>query len=192
VAGSAAKAREFLKGEGEVVQGAAEQIPLPDASQRIVLLESVLEHVDSPERCIAECYRILEPGGVLFVYTTNRYRFSLVGRNQEYTTRYFNWFPRLVKEMYVFHHLHYDPRLASYTPRPGVHWFSYADLCALGRRAGFGQFYSKLDLADPDSPIIARSWLRRRFYQACKYRPWLKALALLQFGNSIFMWKRPE
>lgn len=184
-------AQEFLGEPSRVLQGAAESLPLADGSQRVVLLEAVLEHVDSPRSSLEECHRVLEPGGVLYVYTTNRFRVSLRGVNGEYEVPFYNWFPRIVKESYVFHHLHYDPRLASFTPRPAVHWFSYSDLCALGRETGFGQFYSKLDLADQDSPEIRRRAITRFLYRYARFHPWLRALALLQFGNSIFMLKRP-
>ena len=53
--------------------------------------------------------------------TTNRYRFSPTGSNDEFRVRFFNWFPRIVKESYVFQHLHFDPTLANYSPRPAVH-----------------------------------------------------------------------
>ena len=75
ISGSVAAAIEFLEDPNRVYQGIAESIPLPDQSQRIVLLESVLEHVDSPVISLAECYRILAPDGVLYVSTTNKYRF---------------------------------------------------------------------------------------------------------------------
>src|SRR4051794_5992500 len=39
---------DTLEDPGAVVQGTAERIPLPDGSQRVVLCENVLEHVDSP------------------------------------------------------------------------------------------------------------------------------------------------
>jgi ubiquinone/menaquinone biosynthesis C-methylase UbiE len=192
VEGSVEAARGFLGDPARALRGAAEDMPFDDESQRIVLLEAVLEHVDSPRQSLAECHRVLEPGGVLYVYTTNRFRFSLRGRNGEYEVPFFNWFPRIVKESYVFHHLHYDPKLANYSPRPAVHWFSYTDLCALGREAGFGQFYSKLDLADENSPQIQKRASTRFLYRYAKFHPWLRALALLQYGNSIFMLKRPK
>jgi ubiquinone/menaquinone biosynthesis C-methylase UbiE len=192
VEGSADAAREFLDSPDAVLAGEAEAIPLPDESQRVVLMESVLEHVDSVSRCLAECYRVLQPGGVLFVQTTNRSRFSLRGYTGEYRLPFFNLYPRTVRESYVFHHLHYDPRLANYTPRPAVHWFSYADLCALGREAGFGQFYSKLDLSDANSPLIQQRWVSRMLYRVVRFRPWLRAIALLQFGSAVYMLKRPR
>ena len=70
-----------------------------------------------------------------------------------------------------------------------VHWFTYAELCKLGRWAGFSQFYAKLDLLEPGDSA-ASSWLRRTFLKWFKYRPWLRSLALVHYGNSIFMVKR--
>jgi ubiquinone/menaquinone biosynthesis C-methylase UbiE len=172
-------------------QGSAEHLPLPSESQQVVLLEWVLEHVDSPLKALLEAYRVIAPGGVLYVSTTNRHRFSITGYNGEFRVRFFNWFPRIVRECYIFQHLHFDPSLANYTPRPAVHWFSFADLCALGRTAGFAQFYSRFDLIDLDAPSIRTSALRRLFVRAFRSHHLLRAAGLVQFGESIFMLKRP-
>jgi ubiquinone/menaquinone biosynthesis C-methylase UbiE len=190
VAGSAEAARLFLGDGSRIINASAENLLVRDNSQRIVLLESVLEHVDSPVKSLSEAYRVLAPGGVLYIYTTNRYRISLTGRNDEFNIRFYNWLPDIIKESYVFKHLHYDPELANYTPRPAVHWFSYSELCKLGRDAGFSQFYSLIDLVNKDSESIKKSVCRRFFLDIIRYNPWLRGLSLTQFGNSIFMLKR--
>jgi len=190
VPGFAEAASLFLGDKNRIINSSAEKLLLPDNSQQIVLLESVLEHVDSPFRSLSEAYRVLAPGGVLYIYTTNKHRISLTGRNEEFNVRFYNWFPDIVKESYVFKHLHYDPKLANYTPRPAVHWFSYSELCNLGRSVGFAQFYSLIDLLDTDSEIINKSVIRKFFLNKLKYHPWLRALSLTQFGSSIFMLKR--
>jgi ubiquinone/menaquinone biosynthesis C-methylase UbiE len=188
---SVESARGFLGDTSRVHLGGAESMPLADGSQRVILMESVLEHVDSPEKTLAECFRVLSPGGVLFIYTTNRWKITLTGYNGEYQVPFFNWFPNSVKESYVFHHLHYDPKLAQYNARPAFHWFSYSELCRLGRSAGFGHFYSLLDVANLDNPLVANSRLRRFLLNRVRYNPWLRGLALTQMGgSSIFMLKR--
>ncbi len=192
VQGLRRSAVEFLADEKRVSPGTAEAMPFPDRSKRIIFMTSVLEHVDSPQKSLAEAYRILQPGGVLFIYTTNRLKFRLSGYNGEYRVPFFNWFPAVVRESYVFKHLHYDPTLANYNPRPAFHWFSYPDLCRLGREVGFGQFYSLLDLADLDNRLVAGSRLRRFLLNKVRYNPWLRGLTLTQTGGSIFMLKRPE
>jgi len=183
-------AAEYVGMPDRILMGTAESIPLEDASQGLVLLESVLEHVDSVEKSLDEIFRVLVPGGIVVVHTTNRYRFSLRGDTGEFRVRYFNWLPDVVKECFVFHHLHYKPDLANYTPRPAVHWFSYADLCKLGRQAGFAQFYSFLDLANTDDPAISRSKIRSFLLNKLKFNPWLRAMALTQLGGAIIMLKR--
>lgn len=185
------QATEFLKGSAGIVLGTAENIPAEDHSQSLVLMENVLEHVDSVVASLKEAYRVLQPGGVLFIRTTNRNRFSISGVNWEFSTRFYNWFPRMVKESYVFSQLHYRPELARYSPRPAVHWFSFPDLCDLGREVGFARFYSPFDLlyltknmSDCDSRFKIRHWCRRQ--------PWLRSVIVSQMSGDIFMWKRPE
>jgi ubiquinone/menaquinone biosynthesis C-methylase UbiE len=183
-------AETFLGSPKKILEGSAEEIPLPSNSQDLIICESVLEHVDSPTKSLDEIFRVLRPGGVAYVVTTNRHQVSLRGHNGEYNVRYFNWLPDIVKESFVFHHLHYDPSLANYTSRPAVHWYSYADLCKLGRQAGFHQFYSVLDLLELDDPSIAKSRARKFLLNRLKFNPWVRALALTQVGFLIFMLKR--
>jgi len=182
---------EYLAAADRLLKGSAENVPLGNGSQDVVFLESVLEHVDSPIRCLNEIYRVLAPGSLLYVVTTNRYRFSIRGRNGEYNVKFYNWFPNLVKESLVFRHLHYEPHLANYTERPAVHWFSYDDLCRLGRMAGFAQFYSVLDVLRANDPSVTKSWWRQRLLKKMQHNPWLRACILTQIGGTIFMLKRP-
>jgi SAM-dependent methyltransferase len=184
-------AREFLGQPDRVLPGSAENLPLPDGSQHLVYAKSVLEHVDSPSRSVSEMFRVLAPGGIAFVSTTNRW---MIGRSDEFNVRFFQWLPPVVKEAFVFQHLHYEPQLANYTERPAVHWFSFADLCMLGREAGFAQFYSPLDWIRAEDPPVARSALRRLLLASIRRSPWLRATALLftRHGCTIAMLKRPR
>jgi SAM-dependent methyltransferase len=183
-------ARAWLGDEGLVVEGRAEQLPLASSSQRIVLLESVLEHVDATSRALAEIHRVLEPGGALFVTTTNRH--ALAFRNGEFNVPFYQWLPPALKESYVFFHLHHRPSLANYSERPAVHWFSFADLCRLGREAGFSRFYSHVDLTDveavPEHAGLTQR-LRRTLLRGAQRSPWLRALVLTQRGGAIVMCK---
>jgi ubiquinone/menaquinone biosynthesis C-methylase UbiE len=183
-------AREYIGSRESILEGAAEAIPLPSGSQQIVFCDSVLEHVVSPSKSLDEMFRVLAPGGIALVTTTNKFRISLSGHNGEYKLRFFNWLPGLVKECFVFEHLHYNPRLANYSQLPAVHWFSYASLCTLGRQAGFAQFYSPLDLLDPSDPALQKSRLKRWLLNKVMFNPWLRALALTQRGDTIIMLKK--
>jgi len=184
-------ARRHLEDEAGVLEGSAESLPAADASQDVVILESVLEHVESVGASLAEAYRVLAPGGVAYVITTNRLHLA---RNGEFNVHLYQWLPRLVKESYVFHHLHHDPRLANGTERPAVHWFTYSQLCRLGREAGFFKFYSLLDVKAPVAAEFSGSrrvkQLKAQTLKTVQTRPWLRALALTQRGSLIFMVKR--
>lgn len=183
-------ARQYVGAPDSVLQGAAEAMPFDDNSQHIVFCDSVLEHVVSPSKSLDEMFRVLAPGGIAIVTTTNKFRISLAGHNGEYKRRYFNWLPKLVKECFVFQHLHYDPTLANYSELPAVHWFSYASLCELGRQAGFARFYSPLDLLDLNDPALRKNKLKRWIVSKVKFNPWLRALALTQRGDTIIMLKK--
>ncbi len=183
-------ASEYLEREGLVLKGVAEHLPLADGSQHVVLFENVLEHVDSVSKALAELYRVTAPGGVAYVKTNSRLRFSPSGHNPEFRVPFYNWLPPIVKECYVHHHLHFDPSLAEFTTRPAVHWFDFAQLCQLGREAGFARFYSLLDVIQVDDPEIRGRWTRRVIARLCKHSPWLRALALTQVGGFVFMYKR--
>src|SRR5438128_9182979 len=98
-------ARQYLDDAAHVMEGAAERIPVADNSQQLVFCDSVLEHVVSPAHSLAEMYRVLAPGGIAFITTTNRQRFSITGYNGEFLFRFFNWLPPLLKESLVHHHL---------------------------------------------------------------------------------------
>jgi len=181
-----AAARHLVGQPEDIVKASAEETTLESESQSLVVMQNVLEHVDSPLKALGEAYRILLPGGVLFVTTTNRLEIT----NDEYTVRFYQWLPRLLQEAYVHQHLHFEPRLARHTSRPAVHWFTYAQLCGLGRSVGFYRFYSKLDLLDKDDGAIRGRPLREFLLNKVRYNPWLRSAVLTQKGGSIFMLKR--
>lgn len=182
-------AKEYMSDESRIIKGYAENIPAPDNSQSFVVLKGVLEHVISPPLVLNEIYRVLEPGGVAYISTTNKHMFS----NGEYTKRFYQWYPSILKESYVFMHLHYKPELARYSSKPAVHWYSYSDLCKLGRNAGFFSFYSLIDLISDDDlkNDLHFSSLKRSLFQQGKYSPLLRSfiLTFTGIGGTIFMVK---
>lgn len=60
----------------EAIQGNLAALPLPDAAVDVVVNFQVIEHLWDQAQFIAECARVLRPGGLLMVSTPNRITFS--------------------------------------------------------------------------------------------------------------------
>ncbi|BBZ23769.1 class I SAM-dependent methyltransferase [Mycolicibacter hiberniae] len=60
----------------EAVQGNLAELPLPDAAVDVVVNFQVIEHLWDQAQFIAECARVLRPGGLLMISTPNRITFS--------------------------------------------------------------------------------------------------------------------
>ena len=62
------------------------QLPFQDSAFDAIFYHHVIEHVDDPVGSLAELYRVLAPGGWLFVGTPNRHRLvSSIGAHQQST-----------------------------------------------------------------------------------------------------------
>ena len=64
-----AKASETLP---NITLGFGEHLPYPDARFDVVFLNEVIEHVDNDRGTLAECVRVLRPGGHIVIYAPNR------------------------------------------------------------------------------------------------------------------------
>ena len=141
--------RQHLADNNTVIEGTAEHLPVKSESQGMLCCSKVLlEHVDSVEKTLAEERGVSSPL-VALLSSRRRNRRPCRGFREEFDVPFFPWLPAGLKEAYIFQHLHQKPSLASYTVRPAVHWFTFPELCALGREAGFFQFCTRLDLKTP-------------------------------------------
>jgi ubiquinone/menaquinone biosynthesis C-methylase UbiE len=61
------------KNADDFTQGIGENLPLKDKSFDLILLFEVLEHSINPTDLIKEIYRVLKPGGLLFLTVPNRF-----------------------------------------------------------------------------------------------------------------------
>ncbi|OHV05392.1 class I SAM-dependent methyltransferase [Mycobacterium talmoniae] len=60
----------------QVMHGNLAELPLPDAAVDVVVNFQVIEHLWDQAQFVAECARVLRPGGLLMVSTPNRITFS--------------------------------------------------------------------------------------------------------------------
>jgi SAM-dependent methyltransferase len=80
-----------------VVNGAGEQLPFADGSFDLAIAWDVVEHVQNPERLLAELARVLRPGGRALLTVINRFAF----RDPHYHMPLLNWLPRPLAEALI-------------------------------------------------------------------------------------------
>jgi 2-polyprenyl-6-hydroxyphenyl methylase/3-demethylubiquinone-9 3-methyltransferase len=76
--------------------GTATDLPWSDESMDVCLVPELLEHVQDWERCLDEFARVIKPGGVLFLTTTNK----LCPRQQEFNLLMYSWYPAFIKRYF--------------------------------------------------------------------------------------------
>ena len=48
------------------IVGTAESMPIPDSVVDLIITQEVFEHIQKPDLALAECFRVLKPGGTLY------------------------------------------------------------------------------------------------------------------------------
>jgi ubiquinone/menaquinone biosynthesis C-methylase UbiE len=78
-------------------EGVGEQLPFADASFDVVYSFQVLEHVQDPFRVLAEAWRVLRPGGILYCNAPN-YRTFFEGH---YNVLWFPYWSKRAAKLYL-------------------------------------------------------------------------------------------
>jgi 2-polyprenyl-3-methyl-5-hydroxy-6-metoxy-1,4-benzoquinol methylase len=108
----------------EFAVGSATELPWPDASADVCIALELLEHVAPWRRCLDEFVRVLRPGGVLFLTTTN----VLCPLQSEFNLPVYSWYPSSLKRRYERLAVTGRPDIANYAKYPAVNWFTYYGL----------------------------------------------------------------
>jgi ubiquinone/menaquinone biosynthesis C-methylase UbiE len=74
-----------------------EQLPFADATFDLVVLDQVIEHVNDQSRVLAEAFRVLKPGGAMYVACPNYLRFY----EPHYKIWFFPLLPKLLGALYL-------------------------------------------------------------------------------------------
>ena len=128
----------------EFINCSATDVPLPSASLDICVVPELLEHVVEWQPVLNEAGRMLRPGGLLYLSTTN----SLCPVQEEFNLPLYSWYPAVLKHYYERLALTTRPEVANYAKYPAVHWFTYYQLCNSLRQRGFDQFMDRLDMIE--------------------------------------------
>lgn len=102
----------------------ANQLNIRDESVDVVLVSELLEHLVEWEPCVNEALRILRPGGVVYLSTTNR----LCPIQQEFTLPAYSWYPASLKKHCERLAVTTRKHWVQYASFPAVHWFSFYQL----------------------------------------------------------------
>jgi len=111
----------------EFHSSSAAALPWPDASFAIVTMPELLEHVEDWQSCLAEAIRVLAPGGVLYLSTTN----VLCPVQSEFDLPLYSWYPKSLKRRCVRLATSTHPHWVQHASFPAVNWFSPKKLSAL-------------------------------------------------------------
>jgi 2-polyprenyl-6-hydroxyphenyl methylase/3-demethylubiquinone-9 3-methyltransferase len=139
-------ARERAEAAGHSIDfrlGSATALPWADESMDVCLVLELLEHVSEWEGCVLEATRVLRPGGVLVLTTTNK----LCPRQQEFILPLYSWYPATLKRRFERLAATTHPRLANFATYPAVNWFSFYSLRRALAPSGF-VCYDRFDVMD--------------------------------------------
>lgn len=128
-----------------VVNGAGEALPFADGSFDLVICWDVLEHVQNPDRLLAEIARVLGPGGRALITAINRFAF----RDPHYHMPLLNWMPRPLAERLIAWRGRNKQGWASDDRQrlSEMHYFTLADFRRLAARHGLRASDIGADLA---------------------------------------------
>ena len=143
----AARARVEKEGlSADLRVGTATALPFEDESFDVCLLPELLEHVEDWRTCVTEAVRVLRPGGVLYLCTTN----ALCPVQDEFKLPLYSWYPARLKKRYEQLARTTRPELVEYATYPAVHWFTYSRLQEV--LVGYGmRCLDRFDMMQPSS-----------------------------------------
>jgi ubiquinone/menaquinone biosynthesis C-methylase UbiE len=120
----------------------ATRLPFRDACFDVINCNSLFEHVPDWRAVLREMSRVVRPGGVVIVYTSNRH---CPLQNEINHFPFYPWLPEAIKGRILRWIMAHRRDLVNYTEFPAIHWFTYPGLKRAFREEGFEPF-DRVDL----------------------------------------------
>jgi 2-polyprenyl-6-hydroxyphenyl methylase/3-demethylubiquinone-9 3-methyltransferase len=105
--------------------GDATRLPYRDGSFDLVFCNSLLEHVPDWRAVLSETARVLRPGGVAVVYTTNR---TCPLQQEVNHFPFYSWLPDPIQRRVLAWIMEHRRDLVNWTDFPAVNWFTFPGL----------------------------------------------------------------
>lgn len=167
------RAKEAHQRAPQLINAAAEELPLTHGSFDVILSHEVLEHVMDDRRSVEEMLRVLEPGGIIVLFVPNLgYPFETHGIY--WRGRYHFGNIPLVHYLPARWRKQLAPHVRAYSTSDLVRLFEYPAVRIVERRIIFGA-YDNIIYRFPTMGRILRSVLQ-----------WLEHTPLNYFGLSHF------
>lgn len=85
-----------VKSGYDFVKVESEKLPFPDATFDVAISNHIIEHVPGQKTHIKEMYRVLKPGGMVYLATPNKYWLT----DPHYKLPFISWLPREAANSY--------------------------------------------------------------------------------------------
>ena len=120
----------------------ATRLPFHDGSFDLVFNNSLLEHVPAWREVLAETARVLRPGGVFVMYTTNR---ACPLQQEVNHFPFYPWLPDPIQRRVLRWIMKHRRDLVNFTEFPAVNWFTFPSMRRAFSEAGLEPF-DRIDL----------------------------------------------
>lgn len=160
--------------------GDATRLPFRSDRFDVVYCNSLLEHVPAWERVVSESARVLRPGGLFVVYTTNR---SCPLQAEVNHFPFYSWLPDPVQRRVLAWIMEHRRDLVNWTDFPAVNWFTFPRMRRAFEAAGLRP-YDRLDLfAAHGAPGVRRALARAAgAAPALKWVYYVYAISMALYG----------
>jgi 2-polyprenyl-3-methyl-5-hydroxy-6-metoxy-1,4-benzoquinol methylase len=156
--------------------GSALALPYAANTFDVCLIPQLLEHVQEWQKCLEEGARVLRPGGVLYLSTTN----VVCPVQNEFDLPLYSWYPKFVKRRCEKLAVTTHREWVSHTAYPAVHWFTFWQLRDFLAEKGMTCF-DRFDLGAGDA-----AWtMRKMAFAMIRLLPPLRVAAYLLVAGTI-------